>query len=305
MHYMKNELLTGLIAAPFTPFDDKGNVNLDIIPAYADLLTKNGVSGAFVCGTTGESLSMTTEERLAVAAKWVECASKDLKVIVHVGHTSIEDARRLTGHASEIGAWGVGQMAPCFIKPKTLDDLVEFCAETASAAPELPYYYYHMPAMTGVNFKMFDFLNLAKERIPNLAGVKYTYEDLMDMQLCRTIDGGRFDMLFGRDELLICGLALGCTGAVGSTYNFMAPLYLELWDAFTQGDVKRANELQLLSMQVIQTMFSHGDPLICGKAIMKMLGVDCGGMRLPLRTIEKSEVDLLRDDLDRLGFFDI
>lgn len=302
---MKNKSqLTGIVAAPFTPFDESGEVNLDAVPAYADFLSQSGLSGAFVNGTTGESLSLTVEERLEIASKWVTSAPQDLKVIVHVGDTGLEDAKRLAAHAQSIDAWGIGQMAPSFFKPNQVEDLVLFCAETAATAPDLPYYYYHIPSMTGVNVKMFDFLNVAKDRIPNLAGVKYTHEDLMDFRLCMAMDDGRFDMLLGRDELMICGLALGCTGAVGSTYNFMAPLYIDLWDAFAGGDMQRANELQLFSMRVIQSLLRHGDSVFnTGKAIMNMLGINCGGVRLPLRSITEAGEAALKKELTEIGFF--
>jgi len=302
---MKKKLqLTGIVAAPFTPFGDDNEVKIDSIPAYADHLSQSGLSGAFICGTTGESLSLTTEERLSVASKWVTSASDDLKVIVHVGHSGLEDAKRLAAHAQSIGAWGIGQIAPSFFKPDNVEELVQFCAETAASAPDLPYYYYHMPSMTGVNIKVFDFLSVAKDRIANLAGVKFTHEDLMDLRLSMAIDDGRFEMLLGRDELMICGLTLGCRGAVGSTFNFLAPLYLELWEAFERGDLKRANELQLISMQVIQILSRQGDSFISrGKAIMKMLGIDCGEVRLPLRGVSEANRDVLKKDLTEVGFF--
>lgn len=298
----EKERVCGLIAAPFTPFGPDGEINLDCIPGYAHVLNDSGVGGAFVCGTTGEGMSLTTEERLAVAERWQRESPELMKVIVHVGHNCRNDAMRLAEHAQKIDAWGVGCMAPPFFKPKTVNDLVAFCSEVAAAAPALPFYYYHMPSMTGASFPMVDFLDAARDRIPNLAGIKYTHEDLMDMQLCRAMDNGRFDILMGRDELLICGLALGCSGAVGSTYNFMAPLYIDLWDRFAKGDLAGARDLQLTSMRVIQALLKHGDPLICGKAIMKRIGVDCGSTRRPIVSLNPSaEQDLMRA-LDELDF---
>jgi N-acetylneuraminate lyase len=300
----EQEKLTGLVAAPYTPLHEDGQLNCDRIPDLAAFLARNGVSGAFVCGTTGEGMSLSIEEREAVTESWVNASPPDLRIVVHVGHASLPDCRRLAAHAAAKGAWGIGQMAPCFFKPASLDDLVDFCAQTAACAPTLPYYYYHMPAMTGVDVKMVDFLTAAKDRIPNLAGVKFTHEDLMDMQLCRALDGGRFDMLFGRDELLVCGLALGCTGAVGSTYNFLAPLYLDIWDAFARGDLKRANALQRISMQAVRVMFKHGNPIVCGKAIMGLLGIECGPVRLPLRSPSPTTIGQLVEELRTVGFHD-
>lgn len=296
--------LTGLIAAPFTPMSSKGELHLEVIADYARLLRHSGVAGVFIGGTTGEGMSLSVEEREALTETWMAAAGDNLRVVVHVGDTRLGDCQRLAAHAQARGAHAIGQMAPCFFKPGSLEALVGFCAETAAAAPALPYYYYHMPSMTGVSAKMVDFLKQASDRIPSLAGIKYTHEDLMEFQLCRQVEDGRFDMLFGRDELLICGLTLGCGGAVGSTYNYLAPLYLDLWEAFSRGDLQSANQRQLMSMRIIQTLFDFGNPLVCGKALMAMLGVDCGPPRSPLTPLDPSRIAGLRQALTSLGFFD-
>jgi len=295
----------GLIAAPFTPMHPDGGINLDLIKKQADFLRNDGVTGVFVCGTTGESMLLTVEERMAIAERWVAAVPDDFKVLVHVGHISLEVSESLLAHAQEIGAWGTGAMAPSFFKPQTLEDLVMYCEELADAAPEIPFYYYHIPEMTGVDFPMVDFLETAKDRIPNLAGVKFTSEDLMDYELCRMVDGGRFDMLFGRDEFLICALALGARGAIGSTYNFAAPLYVQLMEAFDRCDFQKARYLQRLSMQLIRLLRKvPGSFNAAQKAVLKMRGVDCGRVRLPLRDIPPEEYGRLEEELEKLGFFD-
>src|SRR3954469_8189210 len=116
-------------------------------------------------------------------------------------------------------------MAPFFFRPGTVQELVDFMAQVAAAAPALPFYYYHIPSMTGVHIPAAEFLRAAADRIPNLAGVKFTFENLMDYAECVRFSGGRFDVLFGRDEMLLAGLSLGAHGAIGSTYNFAAPVY--------------------------------------------------------------------------------
>lgn len=183
--------------------------------------------------------------------------------------------------------------------------MAAFCRVVASSAPELPFYYYHIPSMTGMNFTMVDFLLAAGNKIPNLVGIKYTGEDLMDYGLCRQLEGGRFDMLFGRDELLICALALGTRGAVGSTYNFAAPLYSRLMEVFAAGDLETARNLQLKSMELIDLLKrSEGSFLACGKAVMTMLGVDCGPTRLPLENLTVEQVKNLHAQLEHIGFFE-
>jgi len=295
----------GLVAAPFTPFNADRSINLDVIPTYARFLQENGVRAAFVCGTTGEGLSLTLEERLAVAAKWVESADKSLPVIVHVGHTCLADARQLTAHAEKIGAAAVSALAPVFFKPRNTDELVDWCEAVASAAPSLPFYYYNIPSMTGVSFPVADFLARAADRIPTLAGVKYTHEDLPDFGACVTAAGGRFDILFGRDELLLEGWKAGARGAVGSTYNYGAPLYLRLLTAIEHGDEATARTLQDTAIKMIAICNGIGvTHLAASKALMAMLGVDCGPVRLPLIQPNAAQLAGLRTQLTEIGFFD-
>lgn len=295
----------GLVAAPFTPFHADGSLNLDVIPAYARFLADNGVGAAFVCGTTGESLSLTLEERLAVAARWVACADERLRVIVHVGHNCLADARTLTAHAAKIGAVAVAALAPMFFKPRNNAEVIDWCAAVTSAAPSLPFYYYNIPSITGVTLPVADFLAQAADRIPSLAGVKYTYEDFPDYIACTQAADGRFDILFGRDELLLEGTKAGALGAVGSTYNYAAPLYLRMLAAVRNGDEAAARTLQDTAIKMIAICKGVGvTHLAASKALMPMLGIDCGPTRLSLTTPNPAQIASMRAQLEAIGFFD-
>lgn len=273
----------GLIAAPFTPLLADGSLNLDAISGYARHLHRIGVVGAFICGTTGEGASLTLAERRAVAERWRQAAPPGLRVIVHVGHTCLADARELAAHAQAIGADSIACLAPYFFKPDGVAGLVEWCAQIAAAAPQLPFYYYHMPSMTGCNVQVADFLAAAAPRILNLAGIKFTFEDLEDFARCLRFADGRYDVLFGRDELLHSALKLGARGAVGSTYNFAAPLYRQVIAAYDRGDDATAEALQARAVEMIKTCVNGGGhPIANFKCLMRRLGVDCGPTRLPL-----------------------
>jgi N-acetylneuraminate lyase len=294
--------LTGLVAAPYTAFHADGSLNLDAIEKQAASLIANRVTGAFVCGTTGEGVSLTVAERMQVAERWRQAAGSNLRLIIHVGHTSLADARTLAAHAEKIGADGVSCLAPFFFKPASTQDLVRFCAEVAAAAPALPYYYYHIPSMTGVSLPAADFLRTAAPIIPNLAGVKFTFENLMDFAECLRLDSGRYDIVFGRDEILVAGLSLGARGAIGSTYNFLAPIFHEIIAAFDRGDLATAQAKQAAASAIIQIFIRHGG-LPAGKAMMKMIGLDCGPTRLPLRSLDDRQQAQLRTELEAAGFF--
>lgn len=301
---MTKNKTNGFIAAPMTAFNADGSVNLDIIPLYAKFLRSNGVVGVFVNGTTGEGFSLTVEERMALAERWVKTAPEGFKVIVHVSHTCPKSAGEMARHAADIGAYGIGEMGQIFFKPKSVEELVQLSSQTAEQAPDLAYYYYHMPSMSGVYFAMLEFLKIAETKIPNLTGLKYTHEDLVDFEFCRKFNDGKYDILYGRDETLICALALGGRGSVGSTYNIMAPLYSRLIDAFDSGDLEKARRLQHKSMKVIKLIYDTGSFNSALKAVMNMIGLDLGDVRIPLKKITQEQISELKNGLEELDFFD-
>lgn len=295
--------LSGLIAAPHTPFRPDGSLALDVIARQARLLAHNRVAGAFICGTTGEGPTLTSAERRQIAEAWIAARQPGLAVIVHVGHLSLGEARALAAHAQEIGADAIATVAPSFFKPGAQAELVAWCAQLAAAAPKLPFYYYTIPSMTGVTLSSADFLAAAESQIPNLAGIKFTFENLMDFSRATTHAGGKFNILFGRDEILLAGLSLGATGAVGSTYNYAAPLYHRIIDAFNRGDLAAARRDQARAIEFIGALDRHGG-LVAGKVAMKLIGLDCGPVRLPLRAATAADEAGLRAAFEKVGFFE-
>lgn len=296
--------LTGLVAAPHTPMNADGSVNFGAIGKQAERLVVDGVAGAFICGSTGEGQSLSSEERRRVAEQWREAiGTGPLRLIVHAGHNSLEEAKLLAGHARRIGADAVSLMAPSYFKPTTVEDLLDFCAPVAVECAELPFYFYDIPSMTGVSLSMLEFLQKGGSRIPNLAGLKFTSTNFTSLQECLNFEGGRFTILFGCDEMLLAALALGVRGAVGSTYNYCAPLYRKLIAAQAVGDAETARRLQLKSVRLVKVLSSYG-LMAAGKAAMNLVGVDCGPVRPPLRRLtEEQKAGLLRQikDLDIVG----
>lgn len=301
---MKNyERLEGLIAASFTPMDASGKINLSVIDKYADLLASSGMTGVFVCGTTGESLSLTIEERKAIVAQWVNSAGGRFKVIVHVGSNSQFEAMELARHAYEVGADAIGSMAPCFFKPVTVRDLIAFFAPIAKSAGELPFYYYNMPSMTGVSLSVVQFLVEGKKVIPNLVGTKFTHNNLMEMGECLTLNDGEFEVLHGYDEILISGLVFGAIAGVGSTYNYLPEVYHGIIAAMKKGDMDTARKLQMRSIEVVKIIIKYGGGVRGGKAIMNLIGIDCGQCRLPIAQFSEQEYKSLKEDLAKIDFF--
>jgi N-acetylneuraminate lyase len=297
---MKFEKIDGLIAAPFTPYLPDGEVNTGIIKDYAEKLKRDGLKGVFICGTTGEGMLLTREERKAVAEEWVKYNSPDFKVIVHVGTTSSKQSKDLAAHAQKIGAYAIGSMGPIFLKPAKLAELLGFCADLASGAPKLPFYYYHIPSLSGVHFPMTDFIKEASGQIPNFRGIKFTDNNFMEMQQCLHMDNGKWDILHGFDELLLAGLALGAKGAVGSTYNYMAAHYNQIVTAFENGQIDEAREKQAISVKVVEVLLKYGGAVVAGKALMKHVGIDCGPCRLPLKNLDEKSLKNLSDEINAI-----
>jgi len=300
---MQTKHLQGLIAAPFTPLHKDGTLNTSLIPEYYAMLKANGVTGAFICGSTGEGVSMTTTEKKQVAEAWASCTKNDAEFTVMplLGGTSIADCKELALHAKKIGLDAVSFTAPFYFKPANVEMLARCCEEIASVVPDIAFYYYHIPVLNGVGFAMYDLLQAVDGRIPNFAGIKYTHEDFMDFLSCLHFAGGKYDMLWGRDENMLPALSLGTKGAVGSTFNYAAPLYYNLIDAFHKGDLNKARGLQQQSIDMIRLLGKYGG-IATGKAYMKVIGMDCGEFRLPVKNMSAAQFEQFKKDVQQLGF---
>jgi len=299
---MNIQKFEGLVAAPFTPMDEGGNLNLSIIPEYYDFLEKNGVAGVFINGTTGEGPSLTQKEKQLQAMAWSECLKSGgkMRIINLVGGTSYQECIENAILSREAGINAIAIVAPYYFKPADATQLAEFVARVGESVPEMPVYFYHIPMLTGVNMLMIGFLNKIAEMLPNFAGIKYTPEDFMDFLLCLNYENGRFDILWGRDECLLSALVLGCRGAVGSTYNYAAPLYIALIEAFNKGKLTEARKLQQLSVDIITLLEKYGG-IATGKAFMKYAGIDCGKFRSPVKNMPDEMYGDFVGDVRRLG----
>jgi N-acetylneuraminate lyase len=296
--------LTGLIAATHTPFDASGELNLDAIPFQAAWLLEKKIHFAFICGSTGESHSLSLDERMKMAQRWASVAGgTNLKVIVHVGSNCLRDAAVLAEHAQSLKVEGIAALAPSYFKPASVSILIDSIAQIALKAPALPFYYYDIPSLTNVCLSMPQFLQEAPSRIPNLVGIKFSHEDYASLQSCLAADDGRWDMLWGVDECLLAAMALGIRGAVGSSYNFAPGLYQRLIAAFQAGDMATARQEQQNSVRLIRTVANFGY-LPASKHVMELLGVPVGGARLPLTRLDAAQKKALQMELEQLDLLD-
>lgn len=267
-----------------------------------DYLVEQQIRGLYVLGSTGEGISLTSDERKQVAEAFVAATRGRIPVIVQVGCESLAAARDLASHAQQVGADAVSAVSPVYFKPDTVESLVDSMAHIAAGAPDLPFYYYHIPAATGLTHSPLAFLELAKVRIPNLRGIKFTSPAVFDYQACVESAGDDYEVMWGLDEMLLSGLTAGGTAAVGSTYNFAPAVYHHILQAVEQGNLEEAKLWQSRSQQVVRAFVPFG-PRAAQKAIMAMIGQDCGPSRLPIRSLTPEAYTQLRSQLEEIGFF--
>lgn len=290
----------GLIVAPFTGFTADGELDLSVVGKQAQFYKKNGITGAFVAGTTGEGSALTAEEKKALYKEWAAQRPEGFALIAFVGGTSVKECRDLAVYAKECGLDAVAMTAPYYQKAANVKVLAQTCAAVASAVPDMPFFFYHIPCLTHVEFPIYDLLKEMDAIIPNLAGVKYTFENMMDYQLCLDFKDRKYTIMWGRDEMLLEALSIGADTFVGSTYGYSAPVYTKIMEAFAAGDLKKAAELQHKACGYITFLNKYGNG--CGKAFMKAVGVDLGPCRLPLSTLTDRQYASLVEDLGKTDF---
>lgn len=300
---MNIQQLEGLIAAPFTPMQKDGSLNTSLIPKYYEMLKANDVTGAFICGSTGEGASLTMEEKKHVTKAWADCTKYDpvFKVMLLVGGNCIADCIELARYAQQSGLYAISFTAPSYFKPADVETLAACCKLIADEVPEIPFYYYHIPVLTGVNFPMSSLLSNIDGKIPNFAGIKYTHEDFMDFLSCINYKDGKYNMLWGRDENMLSALAVGAKCAVGSTFNYAALLYNDLIGSFNSNDLQQAQALQQQSIDMISLLGKYGG-IATGKAYMKLIGLDCGEFRLPVKNMSSEQFELFKKDTQQINF---
>ena len=297
-------LLEGLISAVYTPFHADGSLRLEIVPTYVDYLVRNQIRGLYICGTTGEGVSLSIEERQAVAEAFVKAADRRIPATVQVGSCAISDCRTLAAHAESIGTDAISANAPSYFRITSTATLADWMIEIASAAPKTPFYYYHIPSFTGVEIDMTEFLSAMESRCPNFAGVKYSDLKGFVFQEAIQYGGGKYEVLWGCDEMLLAGLALGARGGVGSTYAMWPALYHAIIAAFERGDFPEARRLQLESWQFVKILLKYSAVHPSGKLAMRLRGIELGPCRLPFPTLGPDAEANLTADLKKTRFFE-
>ncbi|CAC5384614.1 E4.1.3.3 [Mytilus coruscus] len=251
-----------------------------------------------VNGTTGEGKSLTKEERKEVVEQWIKVSKKrilDVTIILTQLNICSHNYYILESVAKKL----------IFTRFCFTDALVHHFAEIAKSAPKLPFIYYHLPIMTGVELNMEDFSYRAQKEIPNFGGVKFSSKDLPDM--IGVVFSG-VNVLFGCDEQFVGGIAMGAHGGVGSLYNFMPKVYHKMLALIKQGSLPEAREEQMKGQRLCRVMYKYGNlqggNVAALKQIMSYMGVEMGPPRSPMRECTKEEKEKFKNELKAIGFFE-
>ncbi len=282
------------LLTPYTPQDD---INVAALAALTDYLLARGVSGFYVCGSTGEGPLQTVPERILVAETVLHQVAGRVPVIVHVGAAVLKDARRLAQHAQAAGAAGISSILP----PVLYDarGVVPYFEAIAAAAPELPFLSYLFGSTRDAVALMRDL-----GHIPNLAGTKYTGPNMYEMsQLVRFRSVG-WTVFSGMDEQAALGRMYGAAGCIGSTLNIMPGAYREIYASLQCGDTARALDLQQRANRVTGLLLGTSFAGALREAL-RLLGFDCGRPRLPNLDVPGVQLAALHAGLRQCGFTEL
>ncbi len=270
---MKN--LSGIYAALLTPFHEDGSINFESLKLLVERNIEVGLTGMYVCGSTGESVMMSEEERISILKFVSEVVKGRVTLIAHVGTISTDSAIRMAKAAESLGYDAVSAVVPFYFSFSA--EAIKNYYKDILNATELPMVIYNFPGSSGFN----GMVELVEELIdnPKLVAVKHTSVNLFDLERFKRLSKP-LTVYNGFDEMLIAGLSMGADGGIGSTYNFMGSLILEIYNAFNNGDLATAQKAQTKANEIIDRMIPYG-VFAMEKAILTLQGIPMGNCRKP------------------------
>lgn len=277
MERHNSKLIHGIAPALVTPFyEDGSGIKIEAVSKLVDSVMNKGVSGLFVCGATGEPWAMTLDERKRMLETTISEVSGQIPIIAHVGYTqNTEESVELAKHAKKVGANAVGSVPPFTESPPDIEATINHYTTIAEAS-ELPFYVYWR-ADTASQITPEEFLE-RMQRVPGFAGIKFTDYNFFFFQKLIQLSDGKLNCLTGPDEMFLAGLVMGSDGAIGTTYNFMAEHYVQMYEDFLKGNIEKAMKGQSDANELISLLIQHG--VISGtKAILNARGINIGQTR--------------------------
>ena len=276
-----------IIPALVTPFDSNEKVDYGALTELVNRLIAQGVGGFYACGSTAECFLLTEEERKKVLETVIRATDGRVPVIAHVGDIGVGKTTELAKHAQEAGAAAVASVPPFFYK-FSFDEIAGYY-ESIAKAVDLPLIVYSIPAFSGVEITADNLQTIIDAS--GAKGLKYTSYNLFELEKIHR----RFPDLKlynGHDEVMLNALPIGIDGAIGSTFNVMAPKYIALKKMFEKGDMKTATAMQGEINDIIEVMIKAGVNASI-KYWLAKAGIPCGNCRKPFAPVSPEYAKLL------------
>ena len=286
---MKHPFFSGVCTALVTPFL-KDTVNYPMLEQLLRRQYDAGIRALVICGTTGESATLTDEEKLTMFRYAKKSGPEDLRIIAGTGSNSTAHAIALSQAAQDAGADGLLVVSPYYNKA-TPEGLYLHYAAIASSV-QIPVILYNVPSRTGVDIPVEVYRRLSQ--IPNIAGVKEASSDIRKIARIRSQCPDHFTVWCGNDDLAVAAMALGAKGLISVVSNIEPEITGSMIGAALDGDFDTATALQLSLLPLIDALFQEVNPIPV-TAAMAMIGYDCGGCRMPLCGPSENTAALLKD----------
>ncbi|MCA1369727.1 N-acetylneuraminate lyase [Bradyrhizobium sp. BRP14] len=278
--------LEGIYSALLTPFSEDEAIDRQAIGPLVEFQVGLGVDGLYVGGSSGEAMLQSLEERVTCLAAVAAAAAGRLGLIAHVGTIATRDALQLSEHAAKAGYQAISAIAP-FYYDFSRPEIMAHYRELADASG-LPLIVYNFPARAS-GFTLPELVELLSYR--NIIGIKHTSSDMFQLERIRHAAPEAI-VYNGYDEMCLAGLAMGAQGAIGTTYNFMGDVFVDLRTCAAEGRIEEARRLQEMANKVIQVLIKVG-VMPGSKALLGIMGVRCGPSRRPFRKIDASDLAAL------------
>ena len=266
----------GIYPAIITPMTSDGDVSEEAFRAVMEFNITSGVHGFWVAGGTGESILLDDDENNRIAEWAADQAKGRIKNIMHVGAPNTRRAIAMAEHAAKAGVDAVCAVPPFFYRPG--DDGVVEHYRAVGAAADLPLFLYNLPGSTGVEITE-DLMKRIQDTVPQLAGLKHSSSMTENIRVFSDMGLACFT---GSAYMLLSALTLGAAGVVDSSPQMAPDVWLEIWNAYHDGDIARAEEAQRLGADITNFMVEFGNPSTPKAVLGERLGVYCGDPRLPL-----------------------
>ncbi len=280
----------GVITAMVTPFNEKEEVDYEIIKKLTEFYIKKGVNCLYPNGTTGEMYLLDIEERKKIAETVVEQANKRVDVFIHTGAMTLKDTLILSEHALKIGADGIGVVTPSYFSVNERE-LINYYIDISRSLPQdFPIYLYNIPQCSSNDLKT-NAIQQIVDQCPNIKGVKYSYHDMLRVNEYLKIKSEDFSVVVGADRLFLPALSMGCVGTVSGVSSVCPELFVGIYNAFKAGNIDKARAYQFIANDIVDVL-KAGSNMSYFKVALKARGIDAGHMRRPLMDLSKEEIDL-------------